>query len=264
MPSAPIDPALLVMGIVYSDTGYGNYEICSGTLVDSTHVLTAGHCGCGNPTSYRIYSTDSVYPPGKSDISMGLGPSYYPSKPPVMYDPRLCGSAQFRGNDLALLELAKGSLPAPAMNFGNPLWTLLQELNKGERLLTVGYGFNNKNTIGFRYRDNIPIMSVACTERALAPYCTPYAEMILAEASGPGMRDDSCGGDSGGPVFNFANEGYALVAVTSRSAPGIQDNPGKNCGGGGIYTILGRDSVQQWLKVNGVQPAPWLKIGSPW
>jgi hypothetical protein len=263
--SPPSDPSQLVVGIVFSDGSYGDNEICSGTLVDSTHILTAGHCGCGDATSYRIYSTESVYPPGKTDISQaGLGPLYYQSKPPVMFDPRLCGSGQFSGNDLALLELADGASAAiPAMNFGDPLWTLLRELNQGEKLLVVGYGYNNQNVVGVRNKDAIPIVSIACTERALARYCTPYAEMILAGAPGSTIRDDTCGGDSGGPVFKGTNDGYALLAVTSRSAPGFQTDPGKNCGGGGIYTILGRDVVQQWLQANGVQAAPWLKIGSP-
>jgi hypothetical protein len=262
-PNAPPDPTLLVMGVVFSPDGYAENGICSGTLVDPTHVLTAGHCACGNATSYRIYPTESVYSPGGNNISTGLGSIYYLSKPPVVFDPQLCATGRYSGNDLALLELVSGApLSVPAMNFGNPLWTLLQQLNKGEKMLVVGYGYNNQNLIGFRNKDMIPIVSVACTERALAPYCTPYAEMVLAGAAGPTIRDDTCGGDSGGPVFQSSNEGYSLLAVTSRSAPGIQGDPGKNCGGGGISTILGRDSVQKWLSANGVQPAPWLKIGA--
>jgi hypothetical protein len=258
------DPTPLVMGIVYtSDAGT---EICSGTLVDATHVLTAGHCACGAPTSYRIYPTNSVYPDGMTTFKQaGLGTTYYESKPPVMFDPRLCGGGRFAGNDLALLELASGiSLAAPPMNFGDPLWQLLHgELSKGQKLEVMGYGYNNLNLIGFRYKDAIPIFSIACTEPVLAPYCTPYAEMILAEAPGPGKGDDSCGGDSGGPVFQMTNFGYALLAVTSRSAPGLQSNPEKNCGGGGIYTLLGRDSVQQWLQANGVRAASWTTAANP-
>jgi hypothetical protein len=259
--TAELDPTLLVMGVVYNGgNGSSDNEICSGTLVDSKHVLTAGHCGCGNPASYRVYWLDNVYPPGKTEIGQaGLGPNYYQSQAPVMFDPQLCTTGVFKGNDLALLELAgNASLPAPTMNYGDPLWTQLRELHIGERMLVVGYGYNNQNLIGFRNKDSIPIMSVACTERSLAPYCTAYDEMLLGETTGGAQRDDTCGGDSGGPVFHVTDTGYTLLAVTSRSAPGVQNNPGKNCGGGGIYTILSRDSVQQWLKANGVQPAPWV------
>src|SRR6202035_2243184 len=148
------DPSLLVMGIVYNGGGGdADQEICSGTLVDSSHVLTAGHCACGKPTSYRIYPTDSVFPPGMKNIAQaGLGGTYYRSKPPVMFDPRLCGGGQFSGNDLALLELADAPLPIPPMNFGDPLWDLLRVLSKGEKLLVVGYGYNNQNLIGSRFK----------------------------------------------------------------------------------------------------------------
>lgn len=257
------DPSLLVMGIVYNGSDNSDVQICSGTLVDPTHLLTAGHCACGNPTSYRIYPTYSIYPPGNTNIKQaGLNTNYYRSKVPVAFDPRLCGGGRINGNDLALLELAELSVPISSMNFGAPPYTLLHELTKGEKLSVVGYGYNNDNTIGFRYKDKIPIMSVACTERIWAPYCASFAEMVLGEGPGAGQRDDTCGGDSGGPVFQSSDFGYALLAVTSRAAPGIQDATGKNCGGGGIYTLAGRDSVQQWLKANGVQPAPWLKIGA--
>ena len=76
--------------------------------------------------------------------------------------------------------------------------------------------------------------------------------MILAEAPGPSIRTDTCGGDSGGPVFLFVNGAPRLVAVTSRAAPGTQANPNSQCGGGGIYTLIGRKSVHQWLQANGV------------
>jgi secreted trypsin-like serine protease len=255
------DPSLLVMGIVYNGSDNSDVQICSGTLVDPTHLLTAGHCACGNPTSYRIFPTYSIYPPGKTDIQQaGLNTNSYRSKVPVAFDPRLCGGGRISGNDLALLELAELSLPISSMNFGAPPYTLLHELTKGEKLSVVGYGYNGNNTIGFRYKDKIPIMSVACTERVWMPYCASFAEMVLGEAPGAGQRDDTCGGDSGGPVFQSSDFGYALLAVTSRAAPGIQDATGKNCGGGGIYTLAGRDSVQQWLKANGVQPV--MKIGA--
>jgi hypothetical protein len=266
-PTAPPEPAALAVGIVYGGgSDGGGIEICSGTLIDPTHVLTAGHCACGNPSSYRIYPAYSIYPPGFDSIQQGgLSPDYYPSKAPVMFDPQLCGLGQYKGNDLALLELAGNTaLSVPVMNFGAPLATMLQQLYKGEKMLVVGYGFDNQNKIGQRNKEPIPIKSVACTEPGLARYCTPYAEMILSGSTGPAIPNDTCGGDSGGPVFQqTGNEGYALVAVTSRSAPGIQGDPGKNCGGGGIYTNLSRTVVQKWLFANGVQPAPWLKIGSP-
>jgi hypothetical protein len=259
------DPAPLVVGIVYrGGNGGSDYEICTGTIVDSTHILTAGHCACGLPTSYRIYLSESIYPDGIKTIDGGLGTIFLNTKPPIMFDSGLCQAGQIDrsayGKDLALLELAAGaSIGVPAINFGDPIGALLSELVNGQKLLVMGYGYNNQNLIGFRNKDAIPIRSVASMEPTLAPYCKSFAEMILGQSPGPTARDDTCGGDSGGPVFYTANGGYVLIAVTSRSAPGVQDNPGNNCGGGGIYTILGRDSVQLWLSANGVKAASWTK-----
>src|SRR5262245_64012811 len=39
--------------IVYTGAD-GQRRICSGVSVDVRHVLTAGHCGCGKSSSYRV------------------------------------------------------------------------------------------------------------------------------------------------------------------------------------------------------------------
>ena len=133
------------MGIVYNGSDNSDVQMLLGTLVDPTHLLTAGHCACGNPTSYRIFPTYSIYPPGKTDIQQaGLNTNSYRSKVPVAFDPRLCGGGRISGNDLALLELAELSLPISSMNFGAPPYTLLHELTKGEKLSVVGYGYNKQ------------------------------------------------------------------------------------------------------------------------
>ena len=278
------DPIDSVVAITFNVAGVG--QICTGTLLDPDHVLTAGHCGCGDPTSYQVHFA-ATYSDG---LSIG-------SKAPVLFDPRICGSTQYAGHDLAVLEL-KSSIPcppalpiwhqgsidnnaaggaqaggiladcrsaplranltAPATTFGFPaadFWDIQPKLQIGKKLTVVGYGYTNSGGIGLRMQDSIPIASVACTEPRLASVCAPYAEMILAEAIGPTLRDDTCEGDSGGPVFLMEDGGYTLVAVTSRAAPGVQDDPVHHCGGGGIYGLIGRNSVHGWLQSNGIQAA---------
>jgi hypothetical protein len=46
-----------------------------------------------------------------------------------------------------------------------------------------------------------------------------------------------------------------LVAVTSRGAPFAHVDASRHCGGGGIYSLIGRRSVQAWFEANGVPPA---------
>ena len=58
---------------------------------------------------------------------------------------------------------------------------------------------------------------------------------------------------SGGPIFRVSEGQYTLVGITSRAVPFAQIDPSMQCGGGGIYTIVGRETVHNWLRANGVQ-----------
>lgn len=73
--------------------------------------------------------------------------------------------------------------------------------------------------------------------------CTPDTEMIAA-----GLNRDTCGGDSGGPVYILGQDiNLYLAAVTSRSV-----DPSGACGKGGIYAKLTVPKVKQWLIEGGV------------
>jgi hypothetical protein len=265
-------------------------------LIDGIHILTAGHCGCGEPESYRVIIDDDLNP--TQTIKFGL------SGAPVLFDQRVCRNARLYGNDLALLTLKVAfhcdvavaaqadawnvngtwiwqGTPAPAdcrpadaqnapgRSFGFSslsVLDLLPTLRSGVKLTAVGYGYTEKHVLGRRAFAQIPIASANCTEPQFAPYCAPFAEMILASAVGTQRRTDTCKGDSGGPIFLINEIGYTLIGITSRNAPGVDDDPILHCGGGGIYTLLGRRSVQDWLLANGVGmsgPVPPVVAAKP-
>jgi Trypsin len=261
----------------------GAPSFCSGTLVGSRQVLTAGHCGCGKVGTYEVKLRENARDTGGSHLPV--------SGAPVLYDHRIChGGAPF-GSDLALLKLSKdvacntkdfqiqiidGDLAPGECKIVDPgentarsplnivsasdqdaVWNLRSRLTKGKRLTAVGYGFTETGSQGIRLKAEIPILSVDCEERFLASICAPFAEIILAGRKGDGKPVDTCGGDSGGPVFLYEGNAQKLIAVTSRAGPGPQD-PWNNCGGGGVYTLLGRKSVMTWLAANGV-PNPLLR-----
>jgi hypothetical protein len=233
----------------------GKGFLCTGTLLTSQIVLTAGHCGCGVPDSYGIDFNQDTRADDLDRIHNVEGA-------PILFDQRVCVDQRLGGgNDLALIRLAakapkSADLPAPPGFPGEMVIQQRATLTKGMPLTAVGYGFTSAGTLGVRNLAPIPIFSFDCEERALGRFCAPFAEMILAEALGPRARDDTCGGDSGGPVFRLVDGVPRIVGVTSRAAPGIQDDPTLHCGGGGIYTLLGRVTVHQWLLANGVPPAP--------
>jgi secreted trypsin-like serine protease len=248
-----------VVAIYYKLADRETY-LCTGTLLTDKLILTAGHCGCG--FSYSVNSNATTHFDDPNQLQL--------DGPPILFDQRTCREGYLGGgNDLALLRLRNavdlGSANATQQPsdlstgigyFGESVWNLRSMLTRGMSLQVIGYGYTSANVLGVRGKGDIPIYSVDCVEAALASICAPLAEMILAQTSAPGNRTDTCGGDSGGPVFWMQDGLPRLIAVTSRAAPFVQDNAARNCGGGGIYTLLGRASVQQWFEANSIPRAP--------
>jgi hypothetical protein len=240
-----------VVAIHYNYGGKRRY--CSGTLLTDEFVLTAAHCGCAGVNDYQV----DVRPDAREPLSpLAAG---FLAAAPILFDTGPCRRNDLSGGrDLALLRLQKKmTFPdnarfKPTKFTPERLWDLVPQLPIGRRLTAVGYGYGPGGQIGVRMQGDIPIITPDCRQRRFAGICAPFAEMILAEATGPRGRTDTCGGDSGGPVFLMDGGLPRLIAVTSRAAPGVQDDPTRNCGGGGIYTLIGRNSVHAWLAANGV------------
>jgi Trypsin len=280
---APDNAFTRVVAITYNEWGQSGSSLCTGIMLDGNHVLTAGHCGCGDHTSYRIFLDDKTTSQAVPFVLKG---------PPSLLDQRVCRERVLFGNDLALLTMnttftcpsalrkivsansdagPKGAVATPEVadcrtdqsqlrdafyrTFGFPselLFDIQPPLTTADSLLAVGYGYTETHSIGARMQGTIPIKSVACTEPEYANICAPYAEMILASAPGSGRPTDTCGGDSGGPIFKMIDGRYLLVGITSRPAPFSHVDSALHCGGGGIYTLIGRATVQNWLRANGV------------
>jgi secreted trypsin-like serine protease len=96
---------------------------------------------------------------------------------------------------------------------------------------------------------DIVIASYQCDGSALAGIpdsriyrCSPSHELVAAS-----LNRDTCGGDSGGPVFVFGQDSKPYIAgVTSRAIVG------RKCGPGGIYVIPAAPPVRAWLEARGV------------
>jgi secreted trypsin-like serine protease len=240
-----------VVGISFS---HGAREaICTGTLMSKRLVLTAGHCGCGD--NYRI--TQNLDMNGAKFIRV--------EGRPLLLDPRACQLSAVRpGYDLALLQLHEDAeVDDDYQAFPQLAFSLIERTRRGASLVVVGYGLTDKLTNGTRMEASVPVFTTDCAQRQYAAAgCAPFFEMILAATSGVGgRRPDTCSGDSGGPVFAMLpvpgrQPKPTLVAVTSRPAPLPQVDTQNHCGGGGIYTVVGRTDVENWLAQNGASGAP--------
>jgi Trypsin len=114
----------------------------------------------------------------------------------------------------------------------------LEKLKLSAAVRAVGFGQTNDlsghNFIGFKYMVDFVIASDQCDgtgqEGGVADQqkykCKSPDEMVTA-----GLNRDTCGGDSGGPIYVFGRDSKRyLIAVTSRGLT-------PKCGLGGIYVV---------------------------
>jgi hypothetical protein len=262
--------------IFYKETDQQTY-ICTGVLLDERHILTAGHCGCGS--DYQV--TFDQHARNRNPTSRFLDID----GPPILLDPLTCLRRAKPGSDLALLRLKERyagdtSNPVNLANVGYPAFSLAMdlraEMKPGAGLKIVGYGETETGSVADRMKASVPVLTTDCFERPYRLSCAPFLEMILADREGRQIPRDTCGGDSGGPVLvskkinlpkclakpnvDYDNEEKfpvlqdVLAAITSRAAPFTQPLGGGHCGGGGIYTLIGRRSVYAWFDANHVKP----------
>ncbi len=108
-------------------------------------------------------------------------------------------------------------------------------LSKGTLFMIAGYGHHE---------------STATQWGQLYTAETPYQESNDTElAAGAVSTPDTCTGDSGGPAYLTVDGVRYVVGMTSRQN-GITEDDCTMGSMGGIYTILGNDDYNIWLKTN--------------
>lgn len=188
---------------------------CSGVLVSPQLVLTARHC---LPATQVLFGDDISRPLGRRSIVA----SQFPAD---------------RTLDVALLTLDRAAGVSVPLRRGRddhaPPLGSLRPVGFGSTHLRLNAAYGRKRFF------ELPIAGWGCdTQRAGDTGCWPESELVLL----PTFGQDTCEGDSGGPIYERFRGRRRLVAITSRSTDGAR----VLCGGGGIYVRI--DYIAGWLE----------------
>jgi secreted trypsin-like serine protease len=207
---------------VGSDSQWG----CTGTLVASDVVVTAGHCA---DFATRVYFGTNVTQPGR----------VVRVKKAVRHPKYHKGGAK---NDLMVLVLEEKIAVAPRALATK---TLIDQATDGRAV-----GFGNVDPMGmFGYgvkrEVDVPVASPSCRGKvdghddASAYGCDLGLEFV---AGRPLLERDSCTGDSGGPFYiQDKQKKWVLAGATSRATASSMHD----CGDGGIYVRI--DRYRAWI-----------------
>jgi trypsin len=216
---------------------------CTGTLVDATHVVTAGHCS----SLTGVALATPIGQPGQLiDVQLnsiraheGEGQSAAVSQVFVHPDYIFLNDMSY---DVAVLELAEPvNLPtvkvAGASEEG--LWSA------GTMATIAGFGLTEENgdPPAVLQEAQVPITTDAYAANAYSS----FENQTQIGAGYPQGGVDSCQGDSGGPLFVSGPSGFRLAGDTSYGDGCAQ--PGKP----GIYGRVGDDTLREWIR--SVSPA---------
>ncbi len=190
---------------------------CTAVLVGPRHALTAKHC---LPATRVLAGSDVTRPRASRAVVQT-----------ILADDK----APWATSDVAILAL-DAPLPGARARRGER-----DSMPPSGALSLVGFGTNEASgTRGAGKKRVTEVMAhgFGCDgRRPVTLGCDPAREMVI-----PRRRDnDTCAGDSGGPVFERFEGGLRLVAITSRAIPSARSR----CGQGGIYTRV--DRIAPWI-----------------
>ena len=208
-----------VSALVYVRAGG---SICSGTLVDTNHVITAGHCvaSSGGTTKSPSSFTVGWSPTGALPPTMWAGVSQVALHPD--YNDRTYV------NDIAVLTLASPLVGATAM----PLATAAQArtaLGAGSTVQAAGFGYTSvRGPLSDRalVADVTVVPNRVCRDDALTyrigdvsfvglDVDTSTAVCAIGVQPASNLIIDTCQGDSGGPLFSGTTAGPRLLGLVS-------------------------------------------------
>ena len=214
---------------------------CTGTLIDPTHVLTAGHCG--NPTG-AVFAAPVAWPTPLIDVYIGSNKTLEGEHVPVskaVVSPDYFGLLNSR-NDLTILTLSRASshTPTPVAAAGErSIW------DPGDLETIAGWGVTEEDgdLPDTLQKAQVPITTdTYCKSRYTEDDGYDFDPETMVCAGYPEGGVDTCQGDSGGPMFGTAADGSRrVVGVTSWGNGCAQE------GYPGVYARVADTKLREWV-----------------
>lgn len=218
------DPvASSTVGII--DLRYGQV-ICTGSLIASNIVVTAGHCTQLNPQNIAIMFSTKI-PKTQDEVSKIPVRRVVAGRTSPLW-PKLNSEQEKDWGDIAILRF-QGAVPAgykPAK-----LLKSIASLKSGDSIILAGFGIID----GITKADTEALRK---TEVSMLDPIFSNSEVLFDQSKGQG----ACHGDSGGPAFYKSGNQLFLFGVTSR---GYKDDKDQ-CNRSAIYTNI--VSYIPWIK----------------
>jgi hypothetical protein len=225
------------VGLMVAQDANGNpLWRCSGTLLDETHFLTAGHCTESPAAHVEIWFD--------ADVESGIPANGYPFSGDVGGMPYT--HPQYDPNAFFLYDLGMVVLddPMPMDEYGElPALDQLDALKtrrglQNQTFTAVGYGLQAINPV-FVESERVRMVAYPRLIQINTPGFTGDFSLLLSNNHSTG---GTCFGDSGGP--NFLGDSKVIAGVTSFGING-------NCAGtGGVYRVDRADDLD-WLATFG-------------
>jgi len=217
------------------------YFGCTGTLIDPTHVLSAGHCS--SITKAALVSSPAAWPPEAITVWIGSnkpGEGEEATVSSVSIPPEYLGLTD--RNDLSILTLAEPSSMAPtqvAAGSERSIW------DPGTLETIAGWGVTEEDgdAPDTLQKAQVPITTDEYCESAYSDEDGwDFDPETMVCAGYPEGGVDTCQGDSGGPLFGDASGVLRVVGVTSWGDGCAQ--PGKP----GVYARVADTKLRTWVE----------------